>query len=631
MSTTTDAVGRFANPQLECDIVMKGGITSGVVYPGAIESLAPRYRFRSIGGTSAGGIAAAIVAAAEHAADRDAAFRAVADLPKMLAGDSFMLQLFQPERANRALFRAMLGFLTHGPGGALALPRAFPRYPLVALALALTSVALGVLGNARGAFVAGGVAIAVGILFVGVAVDAIRAFVALSGTDFGLCRLGPCAGTEGKPALTAWLHERIQTISGRKDGRPLSFADLWGVPAFDENATPEAARARTDDLVRRSITPDERVVDLQMMTTSLTHGRPMRLPVPFQPRRRRLEEGGNLFYDPAELERFFPPDVMAHLERCSAPLSDRSRARLPVAERDRTLRRFPIGPDLPVVVATRMTLSFPVLIAAVPLWELRYEADSLRLRRVVFSDGGITSNFPVHFFDSPLPTRPTFALNLTGFATDEEPDPDNPCSAVVDPADVTRAGYERAADIDSMSGFFTAIKDAAQNWRDNTQARLPGFRERVVHIKLGPKEGGLNLTMKPGKITELSRRGACAGERLAELFSGPPGAPPTRAKHWNDSRFARYRVAMGVTERWLRRLQRGYTHDADLVSIPYAERIAEGRKKPYAFPSNAALAFAEHTTTRYVDLVESWDSSGDTVDGPGVPRPPATLRAVPPV
>ena len=43
----------WRNPPLSCDIVMKGGITSGVVYPGAVVKLARRYRFRSIGGASA--------------------------------------------------------------------------------------------------------------------------------------------------------------------------------------------------------------------------------------------------------------------------------------------------------------------------------------------------------------------------------------------------------------------------------------------------------------------------------------------------------------------------------------------------------------------------------------------------
>ena len=49
--------------KLECDLVMRGGITSGIVYPRAIAKLAETYRFRSIGGTSAGAIAAAATAA----------------------------------------------------------------------------------------------------------------------------------------------------------------------------------------------------------------------------------------------------------------------------------------------------------------------------------------------------------------------------------------------------------------------------------------------------------------------------------------------------------------------------------------------------------------------------------------
>jgi predicted acylesterase/phospholipase RssA len=50
--------------RLQCDLVMRGGITSGIVYPRAIAKLAETYDFRSIGGTSAGAIAATATAAA---------------------------------------------------------------------------------------------------------------------------------------------------------------------------------------------------------------------------------------------------------------------------------------------------------------------------------------------------------------------------------------------------------------------------------------------------------------------------------------------------------------------------------------------------------------------------------------
>jgi hypothetical protein len=42
----------------KCDLVMKGGITSGIVYPGAVLELSKEYEFANIGGTSAGAIAA---------------------------------------------------------------------------------------------------------------------------------------------------------------------------------------------------------------------------------------------------------------------------------------------------------------------------------------------------------------------------------------------------------------------------------------------------------------------------------------------------------------------------------------------------------------------------------------------
>ena len=90
-------------PDRFCDLVMKGGVTSGIVYPGVIATLARSYRFKSIGGTSAGAIAAVATAAAEYqrrTKGSGAGFKLVAELPDVLQkesdGGTRLLRLFQP-------------------------------------------------------------------------------------------------------------------------------------------------------------------------------------------------------------------------------------------------------------------------------------------------------------------------------------------------------------------------------------------------------------------------------------------------------------------------------------------------------------------------------------------------------
>ena len=638
---------------------MKGGITSGVVYPGAVTALATRYRFRSIGGASAGAIAAAVVAAAEYARQRasaagtpnpGASFDKVTTIPRDIGsevdGEPFLLQLFQPDEATRPLFTVAIAFLRRGfLGGALATMRSFWRYPLLALAVGATSILLTVFADAAEVYAAAGSAAAIGILVVGLGADVIHAIAALANNDFGLCRLGPKAGTAETPALTTWLHERLQDIAGRNGGAPLTFADLWGVPELPANPTDADREARKAELIRLSRAPNLRDVDLQMMTTNLTHGRPVRLPVQVQPHSRRLEEQGALFFVPDELHHFFPKRVVEHLQRHADPYSPQTAALLEQQGGGRTFFRFPAGGDLPVLVATRMSLSFPILIAAIPMWEIDHDAKGgPRLKRIYFSDGGITSNFPVHFFDTPLPARPTFGLNLTGFEDGEAPDRNDPRKSIRKPTGVAEQARDTWAEFDSLFGFLTAIKDAAQNWRDNAQARLPGFRERVIHIKLAKGEGGLNLAMKSDKISELTERGLYAGSELVTLFSGPKPRPEP-SERWDDHRFARYRTTMALLERHLRTLKRGYEAPPDVITTPWADQIKTGEHaRHYAFRSPQVRALAETTTEDYLHLVEVWEGERrslcedpptpgreQTLDDGNVPRPPSTLRAVPPV
>jgi hypothetical protein len=95
-------------PMRKCDMVMKGGITSGVIYSLTAVQLSREYVFKNVGGTSAGAIAAAAVAAAEHgrAVGKGSSFDGLARLPQWLGPN--LSSLFQPSRSTRPLFSLLV-------------------------------------------------------------------------------------------------------------------------------------------------------------------------------------------------------------------------------------------------------------------------------------------------------------------------------------------------------------------------------------------------------------------------------------------------------------------------------------------------------------------------------------------
>jgi predicted acylesterase/phospholipase RssA len=94
----------YSRPARSCGVVLKGGITSGVVYPHALCELARTYRFASVGGTSAGAIAAVAAAAAEYGRDRGG-FEKLAAVPAWIGSGDNLFRLFQPQPRTAAFFR----------------------------------------------------------------------------------------------------------------------------------------------------------------------------------------------------------------------------------------------------------------------------------------------------------------------------------------------------------------------------------------------------------------------------------------------------------------------------------------------------------------------------------------------
>ncbi len=598
-------------PCEQCDLVMKGGITSGVVYPGAIQEIARRFRFRNVGGASAGAIAAVVTAACEYRRQRGVvdAFDRLDVVMNEITRPNFVRRLFQPTPAAAPAFELALAFVTSPRSGgakvATALLGALRRGRIfTAVAAHLVALWLAFLVFASWALARDGfswvdvVAIAligvVGIpsllgLLLAVAVVALADFAAAANRALELNDLGMCSGQTqpdypAHSALTDWLHTTIQSCAGlRDDEPPLTFAMLTG--SDREN-------------------PD---IDLRLVTTDLSHSRPVNLPLATPD-----ELGENempYLFDRREFGRLFPACVVKHMTRVAKP----------AGEPGRELYELPAG-ELPVVVAARLSLSFPMLLSTVPLWKRHPEVG---LVRHTMSDGGISSNFPIHFFDSLFPGRPTFGLDLQPSRGRGQP--------TVVMSDDPRLPLFTS--VRGLAGFWAQLLNAARNWRDNMQAELPGYRDRICQIRLTKQEGGLNLNMPPEVVAALVERGATAGKliRTGECFD------------WNRHRFVRYRTFMQMMQRSLGRTRVGKDcvwsgegwRAKGFLDRPFREVLSECVLADYPSrpPDEQAWCHrAVAATDKLLALAARWDSDGDAeFDDDGAPHPTPTIRITPSV
>lgn len=610
----------------ECDVLMKGGITSGVVYPLAVCELARVFRLRNVGGTSAGAIAAALSAAAEHARGRAGSgsgaasgFDRLAKLPAWIGGERRMLALFRPDRRTRSLFRLALAALgRHGKRFAgirrlFAVLRAASGAALISwwfwlplLGAAPGAVVLAALFARDGAGELGGlawagVAAAVLVLLIGwvlgtaVAV-ALLAVRRVPENLYGLVSGSGPVGPDEVPRLTDWLTDEIDRTAGLPPGAgPLTFGDLWGAGA-------------------------EPAVNLEMLTTDLTTGGPLRLP---------RELGRGYFFDPEVMRRLFPERVVAWLEVHPPPEPETPSERDGWQEEVALFRRHGLYPmpapaELPVVVATRMSLSFPILLSAVPLFALDRSLEEPKPERVWFSDGGITSNFPVHFFDTPLPARPTFGVNLRPFHPRYPKRPDERENVFLPQSN--RSGilgwWTRW---DGLGGFLGAIKNAMQNWVDNDQLPVPGYRDRVVHVSHDDTEGGLNLDMPPEVLEALSKRGRAAGAELVRCYTTPPDGDRTTS--WENHRWVRLRSTLGLLEQFVDEL------DEEWRDGGYDALLAAHRDAPSYRMTDKQQRLATDRMAGLAAVARRWRE--DLTEDPnrsllrGAPNPRPAFRVVP--
>ncbi|MEF2279063.1 patatin-like phospholipase family protein [Deinococcus sp. YIM 134068] len=617
-----------ATPPLpEADLVMQGGVTSGVVYPPVVCELARTFRFRRVGGTSAGAISAALLAAAElrrqdlitakdphplrpfetlHALGTRLAAPLHPDQPD---GPRVLEGLFAPDEATAPLFEALRGGLRGDARAALrpllrelgarphaARAREVLRAPGVLALLARRAEAGGwaeevrpllgdevpdsALSRLAGHPVGAGVAVLLGsallawgsfrlaVLLLPAEIAAVLAalvpLVVLGVLAGQLARralaslreaapllLGAArAGLHGAHAtlvdngfglatgygggepsrLTPWLHRELQALAGRPGG-VLTFGDLR-----------------------------ERDVELKLVSTCLTRQRPYVLPL-----NQRSADHKDFYFRPDEWGRFFPPEVLAHLTAHAERMYLDPGLAPPPGREGWTYYRLPPEEHLPVLVATRLSMSFPGLFSALPLyflqwgrrdeqlshpdfrpmWSRRFGGDGLppdrwkdherrvRVLPCLFSDGGLTSNFPLMLFDEVIPERPLFAVRLQTRRTDHPaflagPLPWQPFHQP------TR----------SVPEFAVSLVESARHWFDSSLLTLPGYAERVVSVTLPRGVGGLNLGMDADRIRWLLDKGTDAGRRLAQRF-GPDSDDPRNTAGLTAARWPNVTADLG--------------------------------------------------------------------------------------
>ncbi|GAA3867044.1 hypothetical protein GCM10022243_36200 [Saccharothrix violaceirubra] len=627
-----------------CDLTMRGGTTSGVVYPWAVVELARHYRFRSLGGASAGAIGAAFTAAAEKGRDRDG-FGKLEGIVHWFASPEWRLaQLFQPDARTRRLFRVVAASMQSravtGRSAAtclvLALLGAIGWRARASLALALalwlagpTAWALAVEWRTTPSWVLVTIIVLVALIVPPIVIRLVPrghdAWPRRIGTALlvlvpllpvlALTRFTLPSFTTLVTAVVWWLVFGFAFVSAvavtyllgakrflDKNARSLHFGLVPGTGTFKANfwdrrcGVPRSTGVpplsdwladRLDDLSGvDTLTFADLDTTLVLMTTDLSEGRPYRLPF--------TEPVDEWLFCARCLGRVVPDRVVHRLGTESTghtcPLDGHVLHRLPR--------------DLPVALAVRMSMPLPGLIAAVPL--VRAEPEP---RVHWFSDGGITSNFPIHFFDTMLPRWPTFGLSLQRFPSPGADD------VWLPEQDASTSGAPWRP-VDGVRGFAGAILDTMLDWRDTMQSALPGYRGRIAHVRVADHEGGLNLFMPPATILDLAARGRRAGELLRTRFTASDGTNTDRY------RWIRMRLAM-----------REYQQLAD-----QADRRAElytGLADTYRIPTDLHDWFEEPPTD--VDphahgIALTLDALGGLVKGPfdGAPPIDPDLRITPP-
>lgn len=706
-----------------CDLVLKGGVVDGVIYPGVLIELARKFRFQSLAGTSVGAIAAALAAASEYARrfGSDHGFNEVLrKVPDELAEDSRSIKditvirsLFQTKPELNRFFSLIVDLLSadlrapkakdklesegnpeKGPSFLCALISGlFTYYRHVLLLWFLSGAALAFflapwVRDVVYDFIWAYANLKTPLLFqrnfesiwqllcseistlllataalmglfgalIGLILALIRDYSLLTGQPgFGFCSgLSEDGGkTEG---LTEWLHRGIQGAAGLNLSRPLTFQDLWDAPGG-----PKVSNASS---IYKSI-------DLRMMTTCVSHGRPYEMPL--------IDQSVRLFFKLEEWTNYFPPSIREHLKSVSVPYTrdrldiapgsndgnyrnpDVYNSPNPGASESTELLELPVG-ALPVLVAVRLSMNFPILFQAVPLWAIDHEGGRVeevipppgppnlvqafpKFKKAWFADGGVTANFPLHVFDTALPSWPTFGVFIKERSRKAGKEENAFYIAEYHTSGRSEKWHEIDEEVDENSGFISrrtgffdyvvGLGKAAKDWADNANLRMPSVRGRVVTVfHKGLTNGGLNLKIEGLKIRHLAYvNGTTAGRNMANKFTDQ--VPEFNQNlsgntRWLDHRWVRFNTYVTALKSHIA----GFTEAANNAhgTSPLRDQIREAcNKEPLYFEDlyEPKLTITQaQALSDAVDAIEKLEASltSDRVVQPYVARPQYELK-----
>ena len=540
--------------QLECDIVMRGGITSGVVYPGVLHRLSSRYRFRNIGGASAGAIAAGVAAAAQYGVNsgrNPQAFEVVRGVSEEISGaakaqgreGTDFRTIFRPAaglepliglglqwlglRVGKSPIRSLAWARLSGPiltGGGIAFAAGVLLIAsLGSLAgwqnaaggwrlLILFALLFGLLAALPGA--------AIALFLQGAALRRRGFFAAFAANGFGVCAgINPEIQASGqmqdfvtKGGFADWMHATIQRAAGLGIADvPLVVDQLWGQSDAWSNG---------------------RDIDLVFTTTNLSQQLPHQFPF--------LERADSrLYFTREDMERVLPKPIVDYMvglyDQTGPDITGGRRAAYAqsavLEQGGRRFYRLPMPQHLPVLLGVRMSMSFPLLISAVKL----YEGSTRRARHKADIDGG------------------------------------------------------------GALAFLNAIIDSARNGYENELVTMPGQRDRIVTVLLDPKtEGGLNLDMPPEVVLRMSSYGARAADELIARYD--PAS--TAEMNWANHRWIRMRGTLVGMEGLLRRVSANWDRpqpDGKTYSQVVRARVKDAPCYPWI--STAILAKVDQHST----------------------------------